>query len=55
MKVRLRSHEVQRGKETELPDNAVPIRLERVIEPNGLVNPDPSSEKFVLYYLQKER
>ena len=49
------SLEVRKDKVIELPDNAIPIRLEPVIEPTGLVNPAPSSERFVLYYLEKER
>ncbi len=44
-----------KDREIELPDNAVPVRLEQVIEPTGLVNPTPSPGKFVLYYLEKER
>lgn len=55
MKSKLRVVEVRKDREIDLPDNAVPVRLERVIEPTGLVNPAPSSERFVLYYLEKER
>lgn len=55
MKSKLRVIEIRKDKEIELPDNAIPVRLEQVIEPTGLVNPAPSSEKFVLYYLEKER
>jgi hypothetical protein len=55
MKSKLRVIEIRKDKEIELPDSAVPVRLEQVIEPTGLVNPAPSSEKFVLYYLEKER
>ncbi len=54
MKSMLKVVEVRRGKAIELPDNAIPIRLEQVIEPTGLVNPSPSSDKFILYYLEKE-
>jgi hypothetical protein len=54
MKSKLRVVEVQKDKALELPDNAIPIRLDQVVEPTGLVNPAPSSEKFVLYYLEKE-
>jgi len=55
MKSRLRVVEVRKDRAIDLPDNAIPIRLDQVIEPTGLVNPTPSSEKFVLYYLEKER
>jgi hypothetical protein len=55
MKSKLRVIEIRKDKQIELPDNAIPVRLEQVIEPTGLVNPAPSSEKFVLYYLEKER
>ena len=55
MKSRLRVVEIRKDREIDLPDNAIPIRLEQVIEPTGLVNPAPSSERFVLYYLEKER
>ena len=48
MKSKLRVVEVQKDTTIELPDNAVPIRLEQVTEPTGLVNPGPSSNKFVL-------
>jgi len=54
MKGKLRVVEVRKDKAIELPDNAIPIRLDPVIEPTGLVNPAPSSEKFMLYYLQRE-
>jgi len=55
MKSKLRIVEVLKDRTVGLPDNAVPIKLEQVIEPTGLVNPSPSSDKFVLYYLEKER
>ncbi|MGA2973649.1 MAG: hypothetical protein ABSE39_13655 [Candidatus Bathyarchaeia archaeon] len=55
MKSKLRVIEIRKDKQIDLPDNAIPVRLEQVIEPTGLVNPAPSSEKFVLYYLEKER
>jgi hypothetical protein len=55
MKSKLRVIEIRKDKEIELPDNAIPVRLEQLIERTGLVNPAPSSEKFVLYYLEKER
>jgi hypothetical protein len=54
VKSKLRVVEVRKDKEIDLPDNAVPVRLDQVIEPTGLVNPAPSSERFVLYYLEKE-
>jgi hypothetical protein len=54
LKTKLRVREIQKEKGIELPDNAVPIKLEHIIEPNGLVNSGPS-EKFLLYYLEKER
>lgn len=55
MKSKLRVVEVRKDREIDIPDNAVPIRLEQVIEPTGLVNPAPSSQRFLLYYLEKER
>ncbi|MGA2789968.1 MAG: hypothetical protein ABSF00_04270 [Candidatus Bathyarchaeia archaeon] len=55
MKSKLRVVEVRKDKEIELPNNAIPIGLEQIIEPTGLVNPAPSSDRFVLYYLEKER
>jgi hypothetical protein len=54
MKSRLRVVEIRKDRPIELPDDSIPLRLERVIEPTGLVNPSPSPDKFVLYYLQKE-
>jgi hypothetical protein len=55
LKSKLRVVEIRKDREIDLPDNAIPVRLEQVIEPTGLVNPAPSSERFVLYYLEKER
>jgi hypothetical protein len=55
MKSKLRVVEVRKDRAIELPDSAIPIRLDQVVESTGLVNPRPSSEKFVLYYLEKER
>ena len=55
MKNKLRVIEVRKDKPIELPDNAIPVRLDHVVEPTGLVSPAPSSEKFVLYYLEKVR
>jgi hypothetical protein len=55
LKSKLRIVEIRKDREIDLPDNAIPVRLEQVIEPTGLVNPAPSSERFVLYYLEKER
>jgi hypothetical protein len=55
MKSKLRVVEVRKDKLVELPDGAIPLRLELVVEPTGLVNPTPSSERFMLYYLEKER
>jgi hypothetical protein len=54
MKGRLKVVEVRKDKPVELPDDAIPIRLERVTEPTGIVNPSPSSDKFMLYYLEKD-
>ncbi len=56
MKVRnkLRIVEVRKDKTIELPDNIFPLRLERVTEPTGRVNPAPSSEQFMRYYLEKQ-
>lgn len=54
MKRRLRVVEIRKDKPVELPNDAIPLRLERVIESNGLVNPSPSSDRFTLYYLQTE-
>jgi hypothetical protein len=55
MKSKLRVVEIRKDKLIDLPDGAIPLRLEQVVEPTGLVNPPPSSEKFMLYYLEKER
>lgn len=55
MKSKLKVIEGRKDETIELPDNAVPIRLEQVVGATGLVNPEPSSEKFMLYYLEKER
>lgn len=55
MKSKLRVVEVRKDREIDIPDNAVPVRLDQVIEPTGLVNPAPSSQRFLLYYLEKER
>ena len=55
MKSKLRVVEVRKDTTIELPDNAIPIRLDHVVEPAGLLNPAASSEKFVLYYLEKVR
>ena len=55
MKSKLRVVEVRKDKLVELPDGAIPLRLEQVVEPTGLVNQTPSSERFMLYYLEKER
>ena len=55
MKSKLRVVEVRKDKEIELPENAVPVRLEHIIEPTGLANPAPSSQRFMLYYLERER
>lgn len=54
MRSKLRVVTVRRDKTIELPDNVIPIRLEQIIEPTGLANPAPSSDKFALYYLEKE-
>ena len=55
MKSKLRVVEVRKDKVIELPDGAIPLRLEEIVQHTGLVNPSPSSEKFMLYYLEKER
>lgn len=55
MKSKLRIVEVRKDKVIELPDGAIPVRLEHITEPTGLVNPRASLDKFVLYYLEKER
>ncbi len=54
MKGKIRVIEIRKDKTIELPDNAIPIKLEQVTEPTGLVNPAPSSDKFKLYYIEKE-
>jgi hypothetical protein len=55
MKSKLKVIEVRKDKPIDLPDGAIPLRLEPVVEPTGLVNPAPSSDRFILYYLEKER
>ena len=54
MKSKLRLVEVRKDKLIELPDDGIPLRLESVVESTGLVNPRPSSEKFMPYCLEKE-
>ena len=54
MKTKLRIVEVRKDRTIELPAGAIPIRLDQVVEPTGLIDPEPSQEKFVLYYLEKE-
>jgi type III secretory pathway lipoprotein EscJ len=54
MKTKIRTVEIEKDKTFELPKNAKPLKLERIIEPNGLVNPSPSEDRFRLYYLQEE-
>jgi len=53
MKSNLRVVEVRKDKLIEFTDGAIPLRLEDTVQPTGLVNPSPSSEKFMLYYLEK--
>jgi len=55
MKRKLRVVEVRKDKTVELPDDVIPLGLEPVVEPNGMVNPSPSRDRFILYYLQEER
>jgi len=55
MKRKLRVVEVRKDKTVELPDDVIPLGLEPVVEPNGTVNPSPSRDRFILYYLQEER
>ena len=54
MKINLRTLEVRKNSSVELPDNAIPIRLEPVVEHVGGWIPINSSERFTLYYLEKE-
>jgi hypothetical protein len=54
MKGKIRVLEVRKDKAFEIPKGSLPLRLERVTEPNGLVNPQPSEERFLLYYMQEE-
>ena len=54
MKAKIRIMEVSKDKSFEFPKNATPLRLEPITEPNGLVNPSPSEEKFRLFYVQEE-
>ena len=54
MITKLRIVEVKKDAPAELPDNILPVRLEPVIEHAGGTIPTPSSERFRLYYLQRE-
>jgi hypothetical protein len=55
MKSKLKIVEISKDKPIELPDGSIPLRLERVTEHNGIIiNPSPSPDKFVLYYLEKQ-
>ncbi len=50
---KLRIVEVERDQPTQLPDNIIPVKLEPVVERAGGVIPVPSSDRFVLYYLER--
>ena len=54
MKHKLKVVEIRKDKPIELPNDAIPLKLEQVLEPNGLVNPSFSRDRFMLYYLQRE-
>lgn len=54
MMAKLRIVEVRKDAPAELPDDILPVRLEPVIEHAGGMFPTPSSERFMLYYLQRE-
>ena len=54
MKSKLKVLEIRKDTTIDLPKGALPLRLDKVVEPNGLVNPAPSEEKFLLYYLEEE-
>jgi hypothetical protein len=54
MITKLRIVEVRKDAPAELPDNILPVRLEPVTEHVGGTIPTPSSERFRLYYLQRE-
>jgi hypothetical protein len=54
MKYKLKVVEIRKDKPVELPDDAIPLTLERVFEHTLLVNPPPSPDRFTLYYMEKE-
>ena len=53
MKRRLRVIEIRKDRPIELPDDSVPLKLERVVESSVVINPPPSPDRFMLYYLEK--
>jgi hypothetical protein len=54
MKGALRAVEIRKDKSFELSENMIPVRLEPVIDYMGKTVPEPSSEKFILYYIEKK-
>ena len=46
--------EIRKDKSFELSENMIPVRLEPVIDYMGKTVPEPSSEKFILYYIEKK-
>lgn len=55
MKAKLKIVEVRKDALTELPDSIVPVRLEPVMERPGGTFAYPSSERFTLYYLERQQ
>jgi len=55
IKSKLRVVEVRKDKLIELPDGAIPLRLDEIVQSTGLLNPSPSSEKSMPWYLEKDR
>ncbi len=54
MMAKLRIEEVRNDAPADLTDDIIPVRLEPLIDQAGGMFPTPSSERFMLYYLQRE-
>jgi len=44
LKHKLKVVEIRKDKPIDIPEDAIPLKLERILELNGLVNPFPSSD-----------
>jgi hypothetical protein len=53
MMAKLRMIEVKAGKNVELPEKIIPVKLEPIMEPSGLTATVPSG-KFLLYYFERD-